>query len=252
LFARLLSARPAGAVVAQRLYETGGGVASTGVSIHPQLSTARLGTQRYSVSRTLANVGANVAIARLACIFSAVAGAFEFRLRIGAPQLEQGAFASSPILPAVGTPAASTRGAIFAALPGQAAPAGLDQVVVQIDAGTDANRLLLRNPAGGNDLRLTRQVASGAMVDATSLGNQVPGTSFAGWMSWDGAGGARAQLRGGAVQSVAGVPTGLTSGRIGNRADGLRALGGAVIALDEIPFQLSDTDAAAALAAFPF
>lgn len=44
-------------------------------------------------------------------------GAYDFTVRLGWPQLEQGAFASSPTLPAVGSPAASTRSADAVTLP---------------------------------------------------------------------------------------------------------------------------------------
>jgi hypothetical protein len=71
---------------------------------------AALATQRQL--QTLAiPTGGVTATTNIRLIYNGVGGAFNFTLRIGTPQLEIGAFATSPILPAIGTPAATTRAA---------------------------------------------------------------------------------------------------------------------------------------------
>jgi hypothetical protein len=192
-------------------------------------------------------------------------------LRIGWPQLEIGAFASSPILPAVGTPAASTRGAdlvtatlaslgigangactvlVSAMLP-QAAPAGVDQMLVQLDDGTDANRYRLRNLAGGLAL-VAGEVVAGSPSDAASAGSFVAGTPFRAGIAIDGAGRIAASFNGGAVQAVTGGPTsGLTILRLGNNAAATAGLFGEVGTLRVLRYALGDAALAAAVAALP-
>ncbi|MBS7811217.1 hypothetical protein [Roseococcus pinisoli] len=165
-------------------------------------------------------------------------------LRIGLPMMEQGAFPSTPGLPAPGAIQATTRAAdslsgLIAALglPAtgftlsgrasipQAAP--IDQTILQIDAGADANRIRLFNAAGGAGISLGR-TTGGAGADAV-LGSTVPGTDF-GWAVAVNlaAGTASACIQGGAVQQVSGGPGSLSTLRIGNNVAGDAALFGAL------------------------
>lgn len=88
---------------------------NTSVSIN-SVSSARLATQRYSVTRTFTNVTTTGADWRVA--WTSVTGAtIDFTLRIGLPQLELGAFATSAILTST---AAATRSADVASITGSA------------------------------------------------------------------------------------------------------------------------------------
>jgi len=158
--------------------------------------------------------------------------AVNFTLRIACPQIELGAFASSPILPAAGAPAVTARAADVpsCALPPQgtlvgtfllpqSAPAGLDQGLLQLDDGTDTNRLVLQNAGGGNAVQAL--VASGGSTLATlAAGSMVPGTAFRAAIGWNAAG-VSACLGGGAVQSSGTLPAGLSRLLIGHASAGL-------------------------------
>ncbi|WP_313671447.1 hypothetical protein [Sandarakinorhabdus sp.] len=83
----------------------------------PAPTSAPLRSQRVVNTRTLAG-GVTVAFVRHRLRLSVPAGTYDFTLRIGAPQLELGAFATSPILPPVGvTTAAATRAADQGSVP---------------------------------------------------------------------------------------------------------------------------------------
>jgi hypothetical protein len=197
--------------------------------------------------------------------------AYDFTLLIGWPQIEQGAFASSPILPAPGAPALATRGAdlVTAALAAlglpptgagtillrvvlpQAAPAAADQVLLQLDDGSAANRILLRNPAGGSALRLTRVLQGGAAVDAPDLGTFTAGVAVRLGLSVNGLGRVAASLDGAAAQAVLAAPaSGLVTLRLGNDSATTAPLNGQVADLQILGEVLSDAELAARVAAF--
>ena len=91
-------------------------VAGAGYSISLP-TTASLITQRPAASRTLTG-GANVALLRTNLSVNVSSGStVDFTIRIGLPQLEQGAFATSPILTST---AAVTRNADVASITGSA------------------------------------------------------------------------------------------------------------------------------------
>ncbi len=178
-------------------------------------------------------------------------------LRIGVPQVEQAAFASSPILPAAGTPAVSTREAdapfwapsggfgsrgtvvVKAMLP-QSAPFGASQGLWQIDDGTDQNRIQLRNTSAGS--AITGVVDIGGTTYATlSAGNMSAGTPFRAAFTW--AEGDQALcLGGGTVQkATASLPPGLTRMLLGHGSSQLnRAAFGEVELVDYRPNRVSD------------
>lgn len=79
-------------------------------------TTAPLATQRVSLSRTFTSASTAFSAFGFQIQFQA-STAYNFVLRIGAPQLELGAFATTAILPTAGTPAASTRSADIATMP---------------------------------------------------------------------------------------------------------------------------------------
>lgn len=150
--------------------------------------------------------------------------------------LSRARFFSTVILPVVGSPGASTRGQDNATAPfgvlfpngvgsvlasfmlPQSAPSGADQVLLDINDGSANNRIRVRNVAGGNTIVAGRTIG-GVNVDATTLGSMVPSTLFRVGLTFDGTN-IVANFNGGSNQTVAGVPTGLTTLRIGNDSAG--------------------------------
>ncbi len=193
--------------------------------------------------------------------------AVDLTLALRWPQLELGEFASTPILPPVASPQATTRGAdlatallsalgiaesgagtyLWGGVVPQAAPAAVNQTILQINGADDNNRLALRNLAGGASIGLVR-VAAGASASAPSLGNMTPGTPFAAGLVLNGAGRAAACIAGGAVQEVTGAPTaGLQQLRLGTTAAGLVAMFGDTGWFEASPAVLTDAALLAAV-----
>jgi hypothetical protein len=199
---------------------------------------------RYTATRIMSNTAANTT---LRWNYLDTVTAVDFTLALGWPQREMGAsFASTPILPPVGTPGAAQRGAdvVTAALQAlglppsaragivadvlapQVAPSGVDQMIWQVDGGDDGTRLGLRNAAGGATV-LPFQTVGGSTTDGTSPGNLTALTRARVSAALDGAGRIAASLSGAAVRSQAGGPAGaLTTLRLGNNQAGTAALFG--------------------------
>ena len=196
--------------------------------------------------------------------------AIDFTLRIGFPQLERGAFSSTPILPPVGTPGASTRGAdlvsaslsslgipasgactvLWSGMIPQAAPSSAHQAIAQIDDGTNDNRLTLRNVQGTANVGII-WVVSGVGAGTATGGALTAGTPFRVGVSMNGAGRAAASLNGGAAAIVTGgISGGLTTLRLGQQIGGAEMFGETTL-LRVLPYTLSDTNLAAAVAALP-
>jgi hypothetical protein len=166
-------------------------------------------------------------------------------IRIGAPQVERGYYASSVIFPPVGDRVPSTRAAdmptwtpaggfgsegavLVKAVQAQAAPAGAAQGLLQIDDGTDANRIVVECAAGSSALQ-ARIVSGGAALGTVPLGSVTLGGLFSVELSWA-PGAVRAALNAGTQQSLAvTAPGGLTTLRVGHAAvDGSRAWFGGI------------------------
>ena len=242
-----------------------GGVQQTGVYAASFAPTSTL--TRYSGTATMvATVTQNGVGLQIV-----TASAGTVRLRIAVPQAENAAFASTPILPPVGTPGASTRGADLVsatlaslgigangactilwsgALP-QAAPSGAPQWIAQVDDGTDLNRFYVRNNGGGAVVTAGRALAA-AGADAASAGTMTPGAPFSLGLSIDGSGRLASCMNGGVVQVVSGGPSsGLTTLRLGINASGGDAMFGETREFIVIPYALSDANLAARVAALP-
>jgi hypothetical protein len=237
-----------------RVTETGG-TATTSFASIAGVSGAALRTQRFAVTRSCNQAGTTGV--QLQLLLTPPATAWEVTLRIGWPQCERNAaFAGPPVLPAPAGTGASTQGADLvsaataALFPGGSgtlllsatlpqAAAGADQTLLQLDDGTDANRLALRNTAGGSGIGLLRALAGAAAT--ASAGSMTAGTPFRLAASFA-AGRLAASLEGAAVQAVAGGPAaGLATLRLGNRADGAAALFGEVGTLLALPFAVPDS-----------
>jgi hypothetical protein len=189
---------------------------------------------------------------------------------VGWPQMEQVTFASTPILPPVGTPGVSTRGAdivtaslaslgipasgactvLWSGMLPQAPPTGLDQTLLTLSDGTDSNRIRLRNTSGGNSI-VGGRVTGGSAADAATVGTMTPGTPFRAGLTHNGAGRAAFNFNGGATQFVTGAPTAFTNLHLGNNVSGTAPMFGQTAYLRVIPDAVPDETLAALVAAMP-
>ncbi|GGG51765.1 hypothetical protein GCM10010964_43680 [Caldovatus sediminis] len=144
----------------QELDSGGAVLASYTAAVAPTGDPLR--TQRASVTATFAN--ASTAYTRMFLRYAFTNGqAADVTLRIGAPQLEQGGHASLPILPDVGSPAATTRnadvltwapgdnyrnspdgGALFAEFVVAETGVGTGTADIRLDDGSNSNRVTIR------------------------------------------------------------------------------------------------------------
>lgn len=230
-------------------------------------TSAALGSQRFQVSRSTDDTATTQ---RVEIVWNTLGAAAPVTLRLAAPQHGTGAFACTPILPSVGTPAASTRGADLVSVSlvslgiranGSCAvlwsgalpqvPSTISQALFQLDGGVDVNRFLAFKPAGANSVIGLRTTA-GANLSTPSAGTVTPAVPFRAGVTVDGAGRMAISLDGGAAQSVTGGPTaGLTTLRLGNTAASTAPMFGETGSLLVLPYALSDADLAARVAAFP-
>lgn len=189
---------------------------------------------------------------------------------LGWPQIEQAAFASTPVLPLAGAPAVSTRNAdlltatlaalgvgpngactvlVWAMLP-QAAPASGDQNVISLDDGSTNNRYRMFNVAGGTAINVGRSLAGTGLTVAA--GTLTPGAAFKAGMSVDAAGRVAGSFNGAAVVAQTGGPTsGLTTLRIGNNAGNTGPLSGSIGECRVLPFTVPDAALPGMVAALP-
>lgn len=230
-------------------------------------TSAALGSQRFQVSRSTDGTATNQ---RVEIVWNATGAAAPVTLRFAAPQHEAGAFASTPILPPVGTPGASTRGADLVSASLASLGIGTNgactvlwsgvlpqvlgtasQALFQLDGGADANRFLVFNPAGSSSIAALRST-SGVNASAPLAGTVTPGVPFRAGVTVDGAGRMAISLGGGTTQSVTGGPTtGLTTLRLGNTAASTAAMFGETGSFLVLPYALSDTDLATRVTVFP-
>ena len=257
-FVAILSGTMAG-VTAQHVIVERDGVGGALTTQAPVTFSPDGALRRFPAAFTIGNAGAQRVTAAVRMrVTNGIATSF--RVALGWPQLERGAFATTPILPVTGSPAASTRGAdlvsatlaalglgangactiLFGGMIPQAAPAGADQSLLQLDDGTDGNRLRVRNTAGGSSI-IAGRVTAGTASDAAALGTLTPGTPFRLAVSLNGAGRIAASLDGGADGAVTGGPVGsLTTLRIGNSAAATTPLAGEAGTLSVIPYSTAD------------
>mgnify|MGYP000496994201 CR=1 FL=1 len=132
--------------------------------------------------------------------------------RIYAPMISRGAVQTTPPLPPVGTPGASTR-------------------------------------AAGTITLISRDTAAGVYSWA-DLGTQTPGTLFRVGMAFDGTTIA-GNFNGGTNQTVAGQPTGLTTLRVGNISAGTAPMFGEAGYFDTLPYATPGANLPAAVTAIP-
>jgi hypothetical protein len=228
--------------------------------------SAPLATQRVINTRTLIGVGTGFVRFRVRMNFTA--GTHDFTIRIGLPQLELGAFATTPVLHPIGTPGAATRGQDFVSAPlsalgisasgactvlmravfANSVSAGqASQTLLTLDDGTIANAFRLRAAAGSDQIVAARFLA-GAILGSAASGAYTPGAVFRTGATFDGTGAMRHFTAGGSVQGVTGGPTsGLTTMRLGIGGLGGGAMNGEILTMRLLPQPLSDTDLQAAV-----
>jgi hypothetical protein len=263
LFSRLVGGSLTNVGAAAMVATAGTGNVVTNYTIQ----SSRLGVNRTTCTVTAAGGATNV-IGRLRFPVT-VNLPVDATIRVGSVQLEQGPAASTPILPPVGTPGASTRGVDVAAAPlaslgigdngactiigtfmlPQMAPASAQQVLVQIDGGSETQRIFLRNGAGANSLVLGR-VGGGSTTIA--VGSLSAGQIFRCGFSVDGAGRVAASLNGAAPVEVTGALTsGFTTLRLGDSAAAMASMFGEVGTVPFLPRPVSDAELQARVAALP-
>jgi hypothetical protein len=155
--------------------------------------------------------------------------AIDATFRIGAPQLELGAFASTPILPPAGAPAVSTRnrdviartltasewdgaGAFFIAEGIVTAQSG-DRALVIFDDSTADRFIRIVIPSASNNVRL--DVRAGGVLTSATLGSLTLGQQFRVAVRCVG-GAFQGSLNGAApVSNASAFPTGITTVRLG-------------------------------------
>jgi hypothetical protein len=166
------------------------------------LESASGTVSRFSGSATM---GASTASVTTGLRITAGAGvAVSYTIRIGIPQLELAAFASSPILPPVSSPAASTRareiarimslsGMNFSATKGSmlaefavgALGSSDSRVVFSISDGTANNRILLRVDDNGSDQIQMIVIVGGVQVATVTGPAAVANTFYKAGISWN-------------------------------------------------------------------
>ncbi len=252
-FARLVSGTPP---PSQVLWQDGG----TAV-VGPTFTID--GTLRPYTLSTTSSAGAT--FARWTMRFQPGGAAFTWRMLVSVQQFEVAAFASTPILPPVGTPGASTRGSDIVTAPlaslgvssqgtflgtfmlPQAAPASANQFLIQIENGNDVYRVF--NITGAPSIRGGR-VTSG-VTSTVTLADMTPGTAFRVGFTFDSAGRMALSMEGAAPTIVTGGPAGMVTLRVGNNTGNAAPMFGECRFFQAIPRALSDAELAAAVAALP-
>jgi hypothetical protein len=199
-----------------------------------------------------------------------VAGAVDISLDLFWPQLEQAAFASTPIIPPIDTPGASTRGAdlVSASLSDlgvggngactvlwtgripQNAPASADQAIFQLDTGATTDRHFVFNAAGGATIQLVCQV-SGSTVGSGTAGTMTAGTLFRLGLSADGAGRVALCFNGATPVAVTGAASSALTRLLVGTGTGSDEMFGETTRFAVLPFAMPDAELQAAVAAFP-
>jgi hypothetical protein len=197
--------------------------------------------------------------------------AVDMTVDLCAPQLETGAFASTPILPPAGAPTATARGGDLITAPlaslglgGAGActilmscllPQGTPAVpgafgFFSIDNGTANTRFGVRTDTS-NGILGERLLAGAAAVSPASF-TYTPGTPIRLGAAIIGDGSMRLLVAGGTIQGVTGGASGgLTTLRVGVNALGGAALSGETSAFRVLPFALPDAALPGAVAALP-
>lgn len=240
--------------------DSGGSIVSgQSVSANFTPTGAALGTQNQTITWTPSDA-AVVYGEWFVDILRGSSATVDLTLRIGAPQHELGAFATSRILPPIGTPGASTRGTdvVTAPLSNLGIPAngactilwsgvipafvtGNVHTVACLDDNSVNNRFTMRVAQASGQLQVMRALAG--VIATANAGAVTAGTAFKACLILDGAGRAAVSLNGSAVAAVTGGPTsGLTQLRLGNISDASTPLFGETALLRHFPYAVTDAE----------
>lgn len=207
---------PTGALIQLNLVElTSAGVqTAAGQSTLTAPTGAGLATQRGVLAYTLTGgaTTANLSPRIKLNYVSAIVSPFTLTLRVGAPQVEQGNFASSTILPAIGTPIATTRAQDNPSMViGAGFVQGIGSCVIEaaINANNGGNQWLFDFSDGTTTNPIRAYYSGGYNWTAGSLNNFSGGTAtiavpFKFGMAWN-ASGMSASSNGGAASTTVGT-----------------------------------------------
>lgn len=245
---------------------------SGGAFLNQQLATVSVSAafNRQAVTFTLAQATVGQAGSQIG--FTPQIGvAIDCTFRIAAPQLELGAFTSSPILPPAGTPGASTRGtdlisatlaslgiaasgvctALWSGLIYETPATAGEQTILNVSDGSNNNRYRLINEIGSGNIGVIRTNAGAQTGAYVTLTPRPTNAIFRCGISIDAAGRCAATYNGGAVAAVTGGPTsGLTVFHLGS-ALGAAPVFGETARLRILPYSVSDTDLQSLVSALP-
>ena len=162
----------------------------TFITVNAAPTTASLSAQRNTATATS---GVSDTTVQPNLVFSYTVNLpISFTIRIGAPQLELGAFATSPILPPVGTPGATLRSADQVTMPFSLKKPAISFVVqanfpvnnnptyaglLHIDDGSVSSRFEMYNQASANNTLMLSTLANTNSVQPI-LGTMTPGVNF--------------------------------------------------------------------------
>lgn len=234
---------------------TGVAIADLFGSALASITGAPLATQRFDTAQTLNQ--ATVAFIFPKLLLTNTLTAIDFTLRIGAPQLELGAFVTSLMLPVVATPAASARAVDNATMPvaswynptmGSVVAEAMTPVsttqtngLVLFDDGTLNNRLVLRELIA-NAISCIYVVSNSITTTAAPPGTFTTGTPFKAGTVMQ-ANTLAATLNGATPVSASGAaPAGLTMLRIGQNGIGIGFTNGYIRRLRYWPRPLSNPE----------
>lgn len=224
---------------------------------------------RPQIAMPVTNAAA-VALRMQIALIHVIGSVVDVSFRIGWPQIEVGTFASTPILPAIGTPAAATRGEdsisatltslgipasgdctlLWSGVVQAAAPATANETMLHVDSGSNTNRFFLRVVAGSLNVQVGRS-NGGATVSSPTIAAMVEGAPFRAGMTISG-GRVAGSVNGGAVQeATGGVTSGLTVFRVGTDAAAAAALFGETLTVRLLRGAVSDQQLRALVAAMP-
>ncbi|WP_368413994.1 hypothetical protein [Falsiroseomonas sp.] len=272
LFARLIAGPARATRCHLRQFNSTGGIAGDVVVTAPVFTTGRLAECRMTATGRL-NQSATTRLQAFHQVNFTTGSVIDDTWRLGWSQLELGPFASTPILPPIGTPGTATRGAdgVSASL----AELGIgengactilwsgafdvtniasQQVIAAVDDGSNANRHMLRLGVSGipEIIRVTANAGALASFGGAAV---PPGTVVRAGCAIDGAGRLAGVVMGfgdETVRAVTGGPAGgLTTLRLGSGAQAIMPGWAQTFAFRVLPYPLPDAALPGAVAALP-
>jgi hypothetical protein len=195
-----------------------GAFVTTGSAIVTSPTAAGLATQRVSYSRTLSGGGTVGAVLPWYRLNVTGAGAMNCTLRFGITQMEKTPFITSNVLPAIGTPAVSTRAVESALFAGTLLNAKGFSIVAEgiynnlSPSGSRADLVCLFDASGNNGLEITNNssdathitlVAAGTFIGSSNINFAIPiGTPLKCGLSLSSTANINTAVNGGSVTNI--------------------------------------------------